>query len=111
MVVTEQLQIFGRPPIRVKRLSRGHLVGRYLEGSAPPEEYLRNVAAKAGGYNGFNLLIGDETNLFYFSNRRQGIDKLSPGVYVLSNHFLNTSWPKLIWRYQNSRRSFYIRIK
>ena len=83
----------GAPPTS-KRPSRGHLVGRYLVGSAPPEEYLRDVAAKAGSYSGFNLLIGDETNLYYFSNRRQGIDNLPPGVYVLSNHFLNTSWPK-----------------
>ena len=79
-----------------KGLSRGHLVGRYLSGSIPPEEYLLNVEAEADRYNGFNLLIGDEDNLFYFSNRRQGIDKLSPGFHVLSNHLLNTSWPKTV---------------
>ena len=33
--------------------------------------------------------------MFYFSNRGDGIKKIIPGVYGLSNHLLDTPWPKV----------------
>ncbi|NLA40915.1 MAG: NRDE family protein [Smithella sp.] len=74
--------------------SRGKLVSRYLTGSAGPEKYLRNVVKKAGVYNGFNLLAGDGEDLFVFSNRGD-LQKLSAGIYGLSNELLDTPWPKV----------------
>ena len=75
--------------------SRGHLVSDYLQGDEPAHGYLDRLAPRAAVYNGFNLLLGDETGLYYYSNRVLGIQALPPGVYGLSNHLLDTPWPKL----------------
>ncbi|MBI5062437.1 MAG: NRDE family protein [Desulfatitalea sp.] len=74
--------------------SRGHLVSDFLIGALPPGEYLQQVSASADRYNGFNLLVGDADRLFYFSNRGSAPQKLEPGLYGISNHLLDTDWPK-----------------
>ena len=33
--------------------------------------------------------------LFYLSNRAAGVREITPGVYGLSNHLLDTPWPKV----------------
>jgi uncharacterized protein with NRDE domain len=38
--------------------------------------------------------MGEGDELFVFSNRGEK-QKLKPGIYGLSNHFLNTPWPKV----------------
>jgi uncharacterized protein with NRDE domain len=75
--------------------SRGHIVGNYLTGDTAPREYLNSLSSKASQYPGFNLLIGDMKNMIYFSNRNRGMQILVPGIYGLSNHLLNTPWPKV----------------
>jgi uncharacterized protein with NRDE domain len=75
--------------------SRGQLVSDYLLNGDTPEEYLTKVSINASRYNGFNLLTGYADELWYFSNYGEGIQKLSPGVYGLSNHLLDTPWPKV----------------
>jgi uncharacterized protein with NRDE domain len=75
--------------------SRGFLVKNFLKGSEPAENYLKKVRKDGHEYNGFNLLAGDETGLFCFSNRSDKISELSPGVHGLSNHLLDTPWPKV----------------
>ena len=45
-------------------------------------------------YNGFNLLLGDDNDIFVFSSRGEK-QKLKPGIYGLSNHLLNSPWPKV----------------
>lgn len=76
-------------------LSRGDLVRNYLIGDASPREYMEGVSRSAAAYPGFNLLAGDAGGLFYFSNRGPAVRELSPGVYGLSNHLLDTPWPKV----------------
>lgn len=75
--------------------SRGELVSAYLEGDAGPAEWAREVAARGDDYAGFNLLLGAPDELVYLSNRGRGPETLEPGVYGLSNHLLDTPWPKL----------------
>ncbi len=75
--------------------SRGHLVSGYLQGTEPARVYLDRLMARADAYNGFNLLLGDETGLYYYSNRASAVQALTPGLYGLSNHLLDTPWPKL----------------
>lgn len=76
--------------------SRGHLVADYLRGSESPGRYLARVAERGGDYNGFNLLAGDASTLHYYSNRGdEGPRALAPGIYGLSNHLLDTAWPKV----------------
>jgi len=76
--------------------SRGTLVEAFLRGVQPPADYARDVHARSGQYNGFNLIIGDRDHSFYVGNRAQNPVALVPGVYGLSNHLLDTPWPKLV---------------
>jgi uncharacterized protein with NRDE domain len=75
--------------------SRGLLVSEFLTGDAPAPEYMDRVQRDAALYNGFNLIAGDAGGLFYFSNRQGRVRHLAPGVYGLSNHLLDTPWPKV----------------
>lgn len=76
--------------------SRGALVADFLQGAEGAEAYALALAARAGEYNGFNLLVGDDDGLFYLSNRAPGVRRLEPGIYGLSNHLLDTPWPKVV---------------
>jgi uncharacterized protein with NRDE domain len=75
--------------------SRGKLVSDFLLNGDTPEEYLGKVSERASQYNGFNLLTGYPDQLWYLSNYKKGIQKLESGVYGLSNHLLDTPWPKV----------------
>ncbi|MEW5708972.1 NRDE family protein [Pelomicrobium sp. G1] len=75
--------------------SRGRLVSDFLTGAEAPEAYARQVASRAGEYNGYNLIVGDGAAVVYQSNRAEGIRRLTEGVYGLSNHLLDTPWPKV----------------
>ncbi len=76
--------------------SRGALVGDFLLGRQSPREYLESIAPGAGRFNGFSLLAGDETGMWFYSNRADGVQEVTPGVLGLSNHLLNEPWPKVI---------------
>lgn len=75
--------------------SRGHLVADYLKEPTNPADYLDRVADEASRYNGFNLLVGTPGELRYYSNRDGAVRPLAPGLYGLSNHLLDTGWPKV----------------
>ena len=74
--------------------SRGILVSRYLAGRRKAGDYLKKISPDVHQYNGFNMLAGDDDDLFVFSNRGQ-MHKLEPGIYAVSNHLLDTPWPKV----------------
>lgn len=75
--------------------SRGQLVPRFLTGATSPKEFLDDLRGAAPRYSGFNLLVGGTRALYYYSNRGPNPRALAPGVYGLSNHLLDTPWPKL----------------
>ena len=75
--------------------SRGQLVSGFLASDQEPREYLANVANEAQRYNGFNLLAGDVDGVFYLSSRAGSVQQVSPGIHGLSNHLLDTPWPKV----------------
>ncbi|WP_298016194.1 NRDE family protein [uncultured Castellaniella sp.] len=76
--------------------SRGVLVRDYLLGSASAADYSQAIADRAGDWAGFNLIAGDAQEAWYLGNRDPSGSprRLSPGCYVLSNHLLDTPWPK-----------------
>ncbi len=39
--------------------------------------------------------MGDSSGLFYYSNRINDVQKVKPGLHGLSNHILDTPWPKV----------------
>ena len=76
--------------------SRGALIPHYLEGEESAAAYLSRLEPEAQRYSGFNLLLSDGDSLWYASNRAERFARpLPPGVYGLSNEFLDTPWPKL----------------
>ncbi len=75
--------------------SRGALVGDFLRGADAPLAYLKRIAPQAAAFNGFNLLAGDRDSLYFLSNRGAGVERVAPGVHGLSNHLLDTPWPKV----------------
>ena len=77
-------------------LSRGKLVADFLIGDVTPAEYIAGISENSHQYSGFNLIVGSANELFYFSNAgEEPPRKLEPGIYGLSNHLLNTPWPKV----------------
>ncbi len=75
--------------------SRGDLALNYLKSEQTARQYLAEIQQKADLYNGFNLLIGEESGIFHFSNQTNIITEISSGIHGLSNALLNTPWPKL----------------
>lgn len=75
--------------------SRGALVTDFLLDNDSPVAYLNRVANNGPQYNGFNLIVGSAEELWYHSNYREGVHPLSPGLHGLSNHLLDTPWPKV----------------
>jgi uncharacterized protein with NRDE domain len=75
--------------------SRGFLVRNFLTENVSPSTYLEHIKSIGQQYNGFNLLVGDWSDLYYYSNRGNAIEKLKPDIYGLSNHLMDTPWPKI----------------
>ena len=85
----------GAWPIKTEAPSRGALVARILDSHDSVQEeltYLRKVGA---AYNGFNLLFSDGERLGVYESVRSDGRELGPGIYGLSNHLLDTPWPKV----------------
>ncbi|MGD1986600.1 MAG: NRDE family protein [Desulfobacterales bacterium] len=75
--------------------SRGILIRDYLVGNSSPQDYLEAVSKIGQRCNGFNLIAGDNDGLYYYSNRSSGVQQLMHGIYGISNHLLDTAWPKV----------------
>jgi len=75
--------------------SRGALVADFLTGRTAPQDYARQLEKRAMDYNGFSLLVADAQSMFFFSNRGGPARRVAPGVHGLSNHLLDTPWPKV----------------
>jgi len=75
--------------------SRGKLVYSYLDGDMSPEVCAEILSESVSEYNGYNLLFGDVDNLYWYSNKSDKMQHLDAGLYGLSNHLLDTPWPKV----------------
>jgi uncharacterized protein with NRDE domain len=75
--------------------SRGKLVSDFLLGREYPEGYLERLSRVAQNYNGFSILAGGAGEFYFYSNHGGEISKVHPGVHGLSNHLLDTGWPKV----------------
>lgn len=75
--------------------SRGYLTLDFLVNDVTPEEYYNGLKSDLKDYNGFNLILGDTNQLYYFSNKTTGLQKLEPGIHGISNALLDTPWPKV----------------
>jgi uncharacterized protein with NRDE domain len=75
--------------------SRGELVTDYLIGDQRPMEHADSLRKSGADYRGFSLLIGAPAALVYVSNRQAQALAVPEGCHGLSNHLLDTDWPKV----------------
>lgn len=76
--------------------SRGGLVSAYLEGKMPAADYLALLRREGARYNGFNLLFGSVDRLFTHSNLAELPPLVPPCLHGISNHLVDTPWPKVV---------------
>lgn len=79
--------------IKEQAPTRGHLVSNFLKGDDSADSYIQKLGS-AEQYNGFNLLIGDASEMIWFSNQGEKKAVNGSGIHVVSNAHLDTSWPK-----------------
>lgn len=86
-----------RDPAQTRKdaLSRGALVAEFLAGTEAAPAYLQRIAACSRQYNGYNLLLSDAESLWWSSNVSGDARPLAAGIYGVSNHLLDTPWPKV----------------
>lgn len=77
------------------KATRGRLAAEFLAGTQAPADYLAALAGRVAEYNGFNLMVGDGGSLACLESVTGTVHLLEPGVHGLSNHLLNTPWPKV----------------
>jgi uncharacterized protein with NRDE domain len=88
---------YREPGIRISEApSRGHLVRDFLSAPINLNQYMNNINLTKHHYNGFNLLLYGDGQWVYTSNRSPSPETVRPGIHGLSNHLLNTPWPKVI---------------
>lgn len=80
--------------IKKDTISRGIIVKDFLLSEQNPRKYLTDLQNKGELFNGFNLIAGYLDDLYYITNKKEGVYKIKPGNHAISNAFLNTSWPK-----------------
>ncbi|MEW6371445.1 MAG: NRDE family protein [Pseudomonadota bacterium] len=86
--------------VRIDAPSRGALVADFLKGSLSAADYLDLVRERGDVYNGYNLVLGDASALYWYSNRagddpRNGQPLEAGRIYGISNGLLDAPWPKV----------------
>lgn len=75
--------------------SRGLLVRDALAGIAQTRTVLGHVSSVAAHYTDFNLFVSDGRTLGIHESAAARTRLLDAGVHALSNHLLDTPWPKV----------------
>ena len=75
--------------------SRGELVSNFLSGADAATDYFDKAAENSAAYNPFSMIAGTLEALSFYSNRGNGVLAVAPGFHGLSNHLLDTPWPKV----------------
>lgn len=85
----------GGRPAGAEAPSRGALVADLLDAGRPLQDELAHLAQVGRQYDAFNLIFSDGERLGVYESERGSGRELPPGVYGLSNHLLDTPWPKV----------------
>ena len=87
---------FRETPVEpVPPLSRGALTPDFLRSTESCIDYIERIRPHVDQYRGFNLLIDDGQDIYYYSNRGAQAQRLTAGYYGLSNQLLDCNWPKV----------------
>ena len=78
-----------------QRLSRGNLVVDFLTGRAGSRPHGRRVHISRESYRPFSAVFVDAERCWFVSSESEDTHEITPGFHGLSNHLLNTPWPKV----------------
>lgn len=81
---------------RLDAPSRGALVSEILRSEDSVPQVLEHLGQVGGRYAGFNLMFSDGERLGVYESTTGERHELAPGIYGLSNHLLDTPWPKVL---------------
>lgn len=85
----------GGSPVRADAPSRGALVPGFLRSGDGTADALACLAAEGANCNPYNVLCSDGLELGVHESTTGETRLLGPGIYALSNHLLDTPWPKV----------------
>ncbi len=82
---------------KTNTISRGELSKRFLTQNLTVTEFISDLKKVRHRYDGFNILLSDDgfDSLYHYSNISDQNTKIVPGIHGLSNHLLDTPWPKV----------------
>ncbi|RLA22498.1 MAG: hypothetical protein DRQ61_06210 [Gammaproteobacteria bacterium] len=87
---------FRDPPAhRASAKSRGLLVSDFLDSSCSAKDFAAQISSHRARYNPFNLLLYDGQVLISYSSQTDTFAEVAPGTHALSNHHLDSDWPKV----------------
>ena len=78
------------------QLSRGIIVQDFLESSLTAKTFIDQIQQQKHLYGGLNLLVYDGKEMHHYNNVLDDRSQIKPGIHSISNHTLNTPWPKVI---------------
>lgn len=77
------------------RFSRGDILRDFLSNGDAPIDFIENLSNNKENFDGYNVIAGDGNQLFHYNNVLDEMNEITPGTHSLSNHTLNTPWPKV----------------
>ena len=83
------------PREKTGRFSRGDIVRDFLSNGEAPADFIQTLAKNRENYGGYNVVVGDGNQLFHYNNILDEMNVIPSGTHSLSNHTLNTPWPKV----------------
>lgn len=87
---------FRDPSLPKAPKSRGEIAKNFLTSDIHPELFIENLRKTRSEYGGYNVLIGDQNELYHYNNIFDEMNIIPPGTHSLSNCSLNTPWPKVV---------------
>lgn len=75
--------------------SRGALVRDFVIGHDTPDAYVAQLRRHHGDFAPFNLVVGDARSVWCLESPRDRVQRLAPGVHLVSNGPLDAPWPKM----------------
>ena len=79
--------------------SRGEISKKFLLENIDVISFLTEISSKKHLYNGFNLILSDDqfNTIYHYSNVTDQYQQIEEGFHGLSNHLLDTPWPKITY--------------
>lgn len=78
------------------RYSRGEIIRHFLTNGTEPDIFMEELIKERENYGGYNVILGDPNGLYHYNNVLDESKDINAGTHSLSNHSLNTPWPKVV---------------